>query len=59
MSVYFFNSLPNDKYSNVLIVAAFSTSPFSGKSSSLVKSSYLPTFRGKVEILAVCMSKLY
>lgn len=60
MSVCFFNSQPNDEYLNLLIVAVFSTSPLSGKIYLLVKKSYLPTFPDdKLEILAVCLSKLY
>ena len=31
MSVCFFNSLPNEEYSNLLTVAAFSDKPFSIK----------------------------
>ena len=55
-----FNSLPNDEYSNLLIVAAFFNSPFSNKTSSLVKNSYLSTFPDdKAEILAVGLSRLY
>ena len=60
MSVCFFNSQPNDESLNLLIVAVFSTSPLSGKTYLLVKKSYLPTFPDdKLEILAVCLSKLY
>ena len=61
MSVcFFFNSQPNCEYSNLLIPAAFSNSPFSGKTSSPVKNSYLPTFPdSKAEVLAVCLSKSY
>ena len=44
MSVCYFNSLPNGKYSNLFIVAAFSGKSFSGKTSSPVKNSYLLTF---------------
>ena len=59
-SVFFFNSQPNCEYSNLLIPAAFSNSPFSGKTSSPVKNSYLPTFPdSKAEVLAVCLSKSY
>ena len=60
MSVCFFNSLPNGEYSNLFIEAVFSNSPFSGKTSSLVKNSCLPTFPDdKAEIFAVCLSQLY
>ena len=60
MSVYFFKSLFNGEYSNLLIVAAFSNKPFSGKTSSLVKNSYLATFTDdKAEILAVSLYKSY
>ena len=44
MPAYFFNSLSHDEYSNLLIVVAFPNSPFSGKTSSLVKTSCLLTF---------------
>ena len=44
MSMCFYNSLPNDGYSNRLILAAFSNSPFSGKTSKPIKNSYLTTF---------------
>ena len=44
ISVSFSNSLPNDEYANLLIVAAFSNSPISGKTSSLVKKLCLPKF---------------
>ena len=60
MSVCFFSSLPNGEYLNLLIVAAFSNSPFSGKTSLPVKNSYLLTFLDdKIKILAACLSKLY
>ena len=53
MPVWFFNSLPDGEYSNLLIVAAFLIVLFLCKSSSLLKNSYLPTFAdNKVEILA-------
>ena len=56
MSVCFFNSLPNGEYSSLLFIAAYSSSPFSGKTSSPVKNSYLPTFSDdNGEILAVCL----
>ena len=52
--------MPNGDYLNLLIVVAFSNSPFSGKTSSSVKNLYLTTFLDdKAEILAVCLSKLY
>ena len=60
MSVCFSNTLPNDKYSNLLIVAAFSNKSFSGKTSLPVKNSHLPIFfDDRAQILAVCLSKLY
>ena len=60
MSVCAFNSLPKGKYSNLIIVAAFSNKSFSGKTYFSVKYSYLLTFPdNKTEILAVCLSKLY
>ena len=60
MSVCFFNLLPNDEYSSLLIVAAFSNKSFSGKTSSPVKNSYLPTLPDdNAEILAVYLFKLY
>ena len=60
VSLFFFTSLPDGKYSNLLIVATFSNKSFSSKKSSLVKNSYLPTFTDdKAEILDVCLSKSY
>ena len=60
MSVCFFNSLPNGKYSIFLIAVAFPNQFFSGKTSSPVKNSHLPTFPDdKAKILAVCLSHLY
>ena len=57
---FFFNQLPSDKCSNLLIVAAFSNSGFSDKISFLVKSSYLSTFSDdKADTLAVCLSNSY
>ena len=41
--IAFLNSLPNGKFSNLFIVAAFSNSPCSDKTYSPVKNSYLPT----------------
>ena len=40
MSVCLFSSISDGKNSNVLIVAALSSSPFSGKTSSSVENSY-------------------
>ena len=58
MSVCAFNSLPNGEYSNLFIVAAFSSNSFSGKTSLPVRNLYLLTLPGdKIEILAVCLSK--
>ena len=60
MPVCAFNSLPKGKYSNLLIVATFSSQSFSGKTSLPVKNLYLLTFPdGNAEILAVGRSKLY
>lgn len=60
MSVCFFNSLPDGEYSHFLVVAAFSNCPFSGKTSSVVKNPYLPTFHDdNAEILAACLTKHY
>ena len=59
MSFCFLNSLPNAKYSNLWIKAAFSNKPFLGKTSP-IKNSYVPTFPDdKPEILPVCLSKFY
>ena len=41
MSVCAFYSVPNSKYSNLSIVAAFSSNSISGKTSLPVKNSYL------------------
>ena len=55
-----FSSLPNGEYSNLFIVAAISSKAFSGKTSLLVKNSYLLKFPDdRAEILAVRLSKLY
>ena len=55
MSVCAFNYLPKIEYSNLFIVATFSS-----KTSLPVKTSYLLTFPDeKAEILAVCLSKSY
>ena len=60
MSFCAFNCLPNGEYSNLLIVAAFSSKSFSRKTSLPVRNSYLLTFPDdKAEILAACLSKLY
>ena len=60
MSVCAFKYLPLGEYSNLFIVAAFSRKSFSGKTSLLVKNSYLLTFLDdKAEILEVCLSTLY
>lgn len=60
MSVCFLNSLPNNEYSNFLIVPTFSNGPFSGKVSFPVKNLYFATFPdGKAEILAFCLPKLF
>ena len=60
MPVCAFNSLPKGKYSNLLIIATFSSLSFSGKAFLPVKNLYLLTFPDdKAEILAVGLSKLY
>ena len=60
MSVWFFSSLLNDEYSNLLIVPAFSNKSFSGKTSLPVKLLYLPIFSDdKAKILAVRLPKFY
>ena len=60
MSVYAFNSLVKYEYSNLFIVAAFSSKSFSGKTSLPIKNSYLLTFPDyKAEILSVSLSKSY
>ena len=60
MSVCAFYSLPNEEYSNLLIVPAFSSISFSGETSLPVKNLYLLTFPDDiVEILAVSLSKCY
>ena len=59
-AICFCNLLPNGKYSNLLIVTAFSNSRLSGKTSSPVKNSYLLTFpKDRSKILAVCLCKSY
>ena len=60
MSVCFLISLPNGEYSNRLIGADFCNSPFSGKTSLLVKSSDLLTFPDdNAKNVAVYLSNLY
>ena len=61
MSVSAFNSLPKGKYSFfVVVAAALYRNSYPGKTSLLVKNSYLLTFPDdKAEILAVCLSKSY
>ena len=60
MSVCAFNSLPKGEYSNLLIVAASSNKPSTGKTSSSVKNSNLLTFPyDKGEILPACLFKSY
>ena len=55
-----FNSLPDGKYSNLLIAAAFCNKSFSDKTSLPVKNLYLLTFLiDTAEALAVCLSKSY
>ena len=44
MSVCAFNSLPSREYSSLLVLEAFSSTYFSGKTNFPVKNSYLPTF---------------
>ena len=54
MPVCFFNSLHNGEFSNLLIDAAFSNTPFSGITSLPVKKFYLSVFSDdNVEILTV------
>ena len=55
----FFNSLPNCKNSNILIVVAFSNSPFSAKTSSPVTNLNLPTLSDDKAEIAVYLSKLH
>ena len=60
MRICAFNSLPNGEYTNLCVVAAFSSMFCSGKTSLPVKNSYLQTFLDdKAETLAVSLSKLY
>ena len=60
MSLCFSNSLPNGDYSNLLIVAAFSSKSFSGKISLTVKNSHLLAIIDETaKILAVCLPKPY
>ena len=58
--VWFFNSLPDKEYSNLLIAEAFYSKSFSVYTSLPVKNSNLLTFPDdKAAISAVCLSKLY
>ena len=58
--VLLIKSLPKGEYSSLLIVAAFSSKSFSGKTVLLFKNSYLLKFLDdKAEISTVCLSKLY
>ena len=60
MSVCPFNSLPKGQYSNLFIVAVFSSNYFTGKTSLPVKKLIFTKFPDdKTEILAVCLSKSY
>ena len=60
MPVCFFNSLPNGEYSNHLIVAEFSNSPFSVKHLQLLKTHIYKIFPDdKTDPLAFCLSKSY
>ena len=60
MSICAFNSLPKGQYSNLFIVAAFSSKSFLGKTSLPVKNSYILTFPDdKAGIFAVYLSKSY
>ena len=55
--VCFFNSLPTDEYSIFLMIGSFFNSPFSGKTSSLVRNSYLSViYDHKTETSAVSLS---
>ena len=59
MSVCFLNSLPNSKYSNLLILAAVSKNYFSGKAYIPVKDSYLVSFPNCIaDILTVSLFKI-
>ena len=56
----FSNWLPNNEYSNLLVIAAFSNKSFSGKTSLPVKNSYLMNFPDdKAEVLVVFLYKLF
>ena len=60
MPVSFFNSLPNDEYPNLLIVAIFSNKTFSGKTALPVTNLYFLTFPDDIaKRLAFCQSKFY
>ena len=57
---WFFNSLPHGKNSNILIIAAFCNSPFSGTTSSPAKDLHLSIFRdGTAKILTVFLAKSF
>ena len=59
VSVCALKSLLYREHSHILIVEAFSNSPFSDKTSSLVSHSYLTIFPDyKAEFIAFCLSKL-
>ena len=55
MSVYSSNSLPNAKYSNLVFVASFFIKSSSGKTSLLVKNSYLLRFSDDKAKILVCL----
>ena len=60
MSAYFVNSIFNEEFSNLLIIAAFSNKSLSGNPSLSVINLYLLTFSDdQAQILAVYLSKLY
>ena len=52
--------MPHGEYSNLVILAVFSSKSFSGQIYLPVKNSYLLTFPDdKTGIFSVCQSKLY
>ena len=60
MILFFCNVIlqTNDKYWNLLLLAAFSTKSFFSKTPLPFKNSYLPTFPdNKAEIFEGCLSK--
>ena len=58
--LFILNSLSNAKYSNLLVVTAFSNIYLSSKTPLPVKNSDLPAFlNDQTEISAVCLSKSY